>query len=180
MGKNSLMKGWKTRKNRISVSWRLWCGILLAAFLLAGCGVEEQPVYLDDLNISGGTEAGGHEDLMLQEQGSLMETPEPEGTLVSEGTPEQEATLAPEPTPEPEPEEKSIQLMMLGDNLMHMGIVNTGKQADGTYNYDFLFEGIQAFLEEAEIRMINQETIFGGNEQGLSAGHDRHHPGSPV
>lgn len=75
------------------------------------------------------------------------------------------ATPVPTPTPFPE---YDINLMMVGDNLMHMGIVYTGKQEDGSYNYDFLFEGITPFLEEAEIKMINQETILGGNELGFS------------
>lgn len=67
-----------------------------------------------------------------------------------------------------EPKQTEIQLMMVGDNLLHMGIVRTGKQEDGSYNYDFLFEGISDFLAEAEIKMINQETIFGGNALGFS------------
>ncbi len=84
-------------------------------------------------------------------------------------------TLAPKATPEPTPlptptpfPEYDINLMMVGDNLMHMGIVYTGKQQDGSYNYDFLFEGIDDFLQEAEIKMINQETILGGNDLGFS------------
>lgn len=78
-----------------------------------------------------------------------------------------EPTATPEPTPTPFPE-YDINLMMVGDNLMHMGIVTTGKQEDGSYNYDFLFEGIEDFLAEAEVKMINQETILGGNQLGFS------------
>lgn len=88
---------------------------------------------------------------------------EPIGT--PEPTPEPTATPIPTPTPFPE---YDINLMMVGDNLMHMGIVTTGKQADGSYNYDFLFEGIEEFLAEAEVKMINQETILGGNQLGFS------------
>lgn len=80
-------------------------------------------------------------------------------------TPEPTATPVPTPTPFPE---YDINLMMVGDNLMHMGIVSTGKQEDGSYNYDFLFEGIEEFLAEAEVKMINQETILGGNQLGFS------------
>ena len=61
-------------------------------------------------------------------------------------------------------EEYDITLMAVGDNLLHMGIVNAGKQSDGSRNYDFLFDGISAFLEKADVKIINQETIFGGNE----------------
>lgn len=64
--------------------------------------------------------------------------------------------------------EWDITIMATGDNLMHMGIVYTGKQADGTYNFDFLFEGIADFLAVADIKITNQETIFGGNDLGFS------------
>ena len=88
-----------------------------------------------------------------------------EPLATAEPTPEPAAT--PEPTKTPFPE-YDINLMMVGDNLMHMGIVTTGKQADGSYNYDFLFDGIEEFLAEAEVKMINQETILGGNHLGFS------------
>jgi len=64
--------------------------------------------------------------------------------------------------------EYDITLMAVGDNLLHMGIVKTGNQSDGTRNYDFLFEGIRSLLEKADIKLINQETILGGNQLGFS------------
>ena len=73
----------------------------------------------------------------------------------------------PEPTP-PVFEEYEVSLMAVGDNLMHMGIVNTGKQKDGTYNYDFLFRPLSEFLALADVKVINQETILGGNSLGFS------------
>lgn len=66
------------------------------------------------------------------------------------------------------PETEKIRLMMLGDNLMHMGIVRTGFKADGTRNYDFMFEPLKDHLSRADIKIINQETIFGGNQLGFS------------
>lgn len=83
----------------------------------------------------------------------------------SEAAPE---PAVPEPEPEPAFEEYDISLMALGDNLMHMGIVRTGYQKDGTYNFDFLFENIRKCLDAADISVINQETIFGGNQLGFS------------
>ena len=58
--------------------------------------------------------------------------------------------------------------MALGDNLMHMGIVNTGKQSDGSFDYSFLFEYITDFIDASDIRIINQETIMAGNQLGFS------------
>lgn len=65
-------------------------------------------------------------------------------------------------------EEYDIHLMMVGDNLFHMGVVQTGRQNDGSYDYTCLYEGISDFLDAADISMINQETILGGNELGFS------------
>lgn len=70
--------------------------------------------------------------------------------------------------PEPSFEEYDIRLMALGDNLIHMGVVHTGKQADGSLNYSFLFDGISNFMEKADIKMINQETPLAGNHLGFS------------
>lgn len=69
---------------------------------------------------------------------------------------------------EQEPELQKIRLMMLGDNLMHMGIVGAGVQSDGSRNYDFLFETVKDHLAFADVKIINQETIFGGNHLGFS------------
>lgn len=94
-----------------------------------------------------------------------FEAPSPEPTASSTPRP----TPSPTPVPTPEPfEEYDITLMALGDNLMHMGVVYTGKQNDGSYDYTFLFENMTDFLSRADIKIINQETIFGGNERGFS------------
>lgn len=69
---------------------------------------------------------------------------------------------------EPDTGEYDITLMAIGDNLLHMGIVNTGIQSDGSYDYSFLFNNISAYLDKADIKVINQETIFAGNELGFS------------
>lgn len=74
--------------------------------------------------------------------------------------------LVPEIIPEPIPEDKTIRLLAVGDNLFHAGVHLTGKQSDGTYDFSFLFETIQPYLDEADIKIINQETILGGNHRG--------------
>jgi poly-gamma-glutamate synthesis protein (capsule biosynthesis protein) len=83
--------------------------------------------------------------------------------VYEEESAEEESSLEIQPVTE-----YDISLMAVGDNLMHMGIVYTGRQKDGTYDYSFLFQGIEDFLSEADIKVINQETILGGNEIGFS------------
>lgn len=80
-------------------------------------------------------------------------------------------TPVPSPTPLPTPTpflEHDITLMAVGDNLMHMGIVASGRQEDDTYDYSMLFDGIRPFLDTADVKIINQETILGGNSRGFS------------
>lgn len=60
---------------------------------------------------------------------------------------------------------KKITLMMLGDNLLHPSVVRTGYMEDGSRNYSHLFAPIKEHLDYADIKMINQETIFGGNDR---------------
>ena len=92
-------------------------------------------------------------------------------TLGAVGSPQSslEDTADTEPVSESEAfPEYDITLMAVGDNLMHMGVVYSGKQNDGSLDYSFLYEGISDFLEYADIKIINQETILGGNERGFS------------
>lgn len=130
------------RKYRLFVAGLILCGM----FLWNGCGVQDEW-------LQAGSSATFVPVITAQPTATPVPTPEP--------------TATPIPTPTPFPE-YDINLLMVGDNLMHMGIVSTGAQDDGTYNYDFLFDGIADFLELAEIKIINQETILGGNHEGFS------------
>ncbi len=64
------------------------------------------------------------------------------------------------------PPDRTIRLLAVGDNLFHAGVHMTGKQSDGTYDFSFLFETIQPYLDDSDIKIINQETILGGNHRG--------------
>lgn len=95
--------------------------------------------------------------------------PTTDETLTPASTPEPDPSPDPEPEPTPPPfPERDITLMAVGDNLLHMGIVKTGAQDDGSRNYDFLFTDISDMLAAAQVKIINQETILGGNDLGFS------------
>lgn len=87
-------------------------------------------------------------------------------TVLSEKNNSISDTIISEPVAEPIPEDTEIRLLAVGDNLLHMGVHLTGQMEDGTYDYSFLFDTIKPYLEDADIKIINQETIFGGNEIG--------------
>ena len=64
--------------------------------------------------------------------------------------------------------EPEIDLVMVGDVLLHENVQNSGKLPDGTYNYDHLFANIREDVEAADLAIVNQEVILGGTEIGLS------------
>ena len=72
-----------------------------------------------------------------------------------------------EPTPVEE-EIKTVNFLAVGDNLIHGDVYKSGKQSDGTYNFDSFFENIQEELEWADIKVINQETILVKDESNYS------------
>lgn len=58
----------------------------------------------------------------------------------------------------------SLTLLAVGDNLIHIQVIESGEQEDGTYNYDHLYTNFKQEISEADIAVINQETILGGDQ----------------
>ncbi len=69
---------------------------------------------------------------------------------------------------EKEPINQTISVIALGDNLLHMPVINSGKTADGTYEYSHLFDKLQPEIQNADLAVIGQETVFGGEHLGYS------------
>lgn len=68
----------------------------------------------------------------------------------------------------PEPVPEKLQIVMVGDMLIHDRIIDSGKKADGSYNYDHLFTHVTEYIQAADIAIVNQETIMGGEKIGYS------------
>lgn len=62
----------------------------------------------------------------------------------------------------------SVSLLAVGDNLIHIQVIESGIQEDDTLNYDHLYSNIKDEISSADIAVINQETIFGGKERPYS------------
>lgn len=58
--------------------------------------------------------------------------------------------------------EYDITLMAVGDNLMHMGVVSSGKQEDGSLDYTFLYDGISEFLQKPISRSSIRRPFWAG------------------
>lgn len=64
--------------------------------------------------------------------------------------------------------EPEVTLLMVGDMLMHTPVNESGVQEDGTVNFDHLFTYTGDMIAEADIALVNQETILAGPELGIS------------
>ena len=62
----------------------------------------------------------------------------------------------------------SMQIVMIGDMLMHDKILKSGKKETGGYNFDHLFTNVKDYVSKADLAMVNQETIIGGSIFGYT------------
>ena len=96
---------------------------------------------------------------------------------VIEGVPLEVSEESTESTEEPTEESSeafqdiyvTVDLVAVGDNLIHTGLYKTGMNPDGEWNYDHLYENVKDEIEAADIAIINQETIFIEDRNKISA-----------
>ncbi len=66
------------------------------------------------------------------------------------------------------PGDDPINIVMVGDILLHTPIEEAAANPDGSYNFDFIFENLKDEIKGADIAIVNQEVILGGKELGVS------------
>ena len=94
---------------------------------------------------------------------TVIPTGTPTCTPVPTSTPTPTATVTPTPTPKP-----SVTLTMVGDILLHDRIHEYSVQEDGSYNYDAIFANLIEEISTADLALVNQEVVIGGEELGIS------------
>lgn len=147
------MSGKRNSKPTHSLIAMLLC-LCLGITTLAGCSrtaSSDGTIYLESTSqtVDSSTEN--------TETASTVE-PASEETSADETT-EVTATVAP----------VSVNLIAVGDMLLHGGIHNSALQADGSYNYEHVFEHTKDRIAAADIAVANQEVILGGVELGVSS-----------
>ena len=83
-------------------------------------------------------------------------------------TAEQEATQPQAELQEEQETPAEISVVMVGDILLHTPVEEAAKQEDGTYNFDAIFANLQEDIQIADLAIVNQEVIIGGEELGIS------------
>lgn len=61
-----------------------------------------------------------------------------------------------------------LTLIMVGDILLHTPVEKSALQEDGSYNFDAIFTHTRDTITEADLALVNQEVIIGGEQLGIS------------
>lgn len=59
-------------------------------------------------------------------------------------------------------------ILSTGDLLMHKKVINSGKQSDGTYDFESIFRYIAPYVSRADFAVANLETTLCGTENGFA------------
>lgn len=77
--------------------------------------------------------------------------------------------------PDNEPPESSreipadtVSILMVGDILLHTPVEESALQPGGNYDFTAIFANVQEEIQAADIAVVNQEVILGGQELGIS------------
>lgn len=60
-------------------------------------------------------------------------------------------------------------VIAVGDNLYHQSLIDAGASEDGNWNYDKIYTHITDAIKDADIRMIDQETVFTTDHDSVSS-----------
>ena len=136
---------------------------LLAAFLFGGCGsiIMEENNGESDYPIIKET---------LKETEELAAESENTDKTDSESKPDSVTEIQTELIVESETisEAKTISISMVGDILLHTPVEQASLQEDGSYCYEAIFAHLKEDIAAADLAIVNQEVILGGEELGVS------------
>lgn len=129
--------------------------VILAGHEIVQKNEEKQSSYSTGAEIEVMATAGISENKKINREEDTSEA--------QEITPTETTTSEPE-TPAP----VTVNLIMIGDMLLHDVVQYTGKMPDGTYNYDHFFTHIRQDVQNADVAIVNQEVMIGGAGLGIS------------
>jgi len=128
--------------------------LLAVVMILSGCSLldktESKDIVVDELEIETGT-ASEHE---VSEPVEIQKPSDPEPVISEE---------PPKPTGK-----TRLTIRAVGDIMTHGPQIESAKQADGSYDFNPVFEKIKPFLENADITIGNFETTVSTPEKGYS------------
>lgn len=63
---------------------------------------------------------------------------------------------------------EDVSIVMVGDILLHTPVEEASVDANGEYDFDYIFQDTKDIISSADISIVNQEVIIGGSELGIS------------
>jgi len=143
---------------------RLFWIILWFSFVLTGCGsfAEETDSYGKSEGMS---VSESREQAMGRQEDSAENTEAPQSEELMQHAEPAQHTEFPRPSEAPQPE---ITLIMVGDILLHTPLAESGKREDGSYDFSAVFSQLKEEISDADLALVNQEVIIGGEELGVS------------
>lgn len=144
--------------------WHIPLGILAIATILGGCSAQETITGVNSEtertvdNISDTQEAvDKHANGTEAEEHAAHEIDSNRVQMGQTAKESEEAYSGP-----------TVSLVMVGDILFHTPVAESGVQEDGSYNYDALFANVKDEIFAADLALVNQEVIIGGEALGIS------------
>lgn len=67
----------------------------------------------------------------------------------------------------PETDEDRVSFAAVGDNLMHQRLLDVAK-TENTYDFMPYYQNIKSYIQKADLSFVNQETILGGDNLGIT------------
>lgn len=64
--------------------------------------------------------------------------------------------------------QSSVTITMVGDVLLHTPVEEAARDENGNYNFDAIFSRTKSSISQADLAIVNQEVIIGGQELGVS------------
>lgn len=137
--------------------------IVLLALLFGGCGEKPSSQNPTTESVSVMSTETNSEENTSTTSASL------ETTVTSENASVQTTSQATTDVSE----RKVISFLGVADNLIHPNLYDyadakKGGMNDGEYDFSVFYENIKSYLARTDLKFINQETISGGDELGLS------------
>lgn len=150
---------------------------IICILSLSGCsfqasyapgGADERAAEMTSVNdgsVQGASNMGGQTadisgNSAASTQAASVEVASAEASLAS--SPKEDSTTL------QKEQSSDVTLLMVGDILLHEPVQRVAKDAEGNYNYDFIFEHVKPKMQAADVAIVNQEVIIGGKELGVS------------
>lgn len=157
------------KKNSIRRNSFILAIMITMCLSLVGCGNQESQ-HVSRQSLSNDEEISNVSEVLHSEESFPESVESSIGEAVSELSEVTSFEAPPTATESASIEETApaVSLIMVGDILLHTPVEKSALQADGSYDFTAIFSETKELIQEADLALVNQEVIIGGEELGIS------------